>query len=237
MRPVLAPLATILLLVTTHVASASTPLALDDLSDDHRKHVTCTMLAGVAADEFERGLRKDTYGLGQDDLERLGEGLAELLAGAYSADAETTRALLKAEYEVRSAEAMKLAADDVDGPASLFDDLAENCRPQWAAGAVLPPPSYHDKPVDAYFCYALESAFAQALAPQPEIAKVFAGRADRIEEALLEEEGQDQAARQDVRDGLANLAASFDIPTWDALPEVEAEAIMTWCDTLAGPDE
>jgi len=112
----------------------------------------------------------------------------------------------------------------------------------WFGPAPLPPPpSYAGVPVDGHLCFALINAFADAMrgpkgADTP-ISMVFAGRANRIEAGLIARAGDDDAALNSVRESLLAAADKFDTAAFDALEEPEAEAIMNWCEKLAGPDE
>jgi hypothetical protein len=234
-----AALAVLLLAAQPVAASADSPLTIDALSYERQLQLRCTMLAGVIVDEHERGVADDARGLGQEDLERLGEGLAEVLAAEDGADSAATRALLKAQFEDFS---MAISDDGAEDAKARFDELATTCQPLWFGPAPLPqPPAYADKPVDAYLCFALNSAFSDAMVQgaggDTPISMVFARRANRIEAGLMEKAGDDEAAAEQVGSDLLGAAADFDAVAFDALEEREAETIMTWCDKLAGPDD
>ncbi|MDG2003885.1 MAG: hypothetical protein P8J20_11190 [Novosphingobium sp.] len=236
-------MAAILAATVSFAASAETEpsansLTVETLSAERQLRLRCTMLAGVIVDEHERGVRDDALGLDQDIIERLGENLAGLLSSEYGADDGTTHDLLKSEFERFSA----TAATDPEATKSEFDELTLSCEPVWFGPPPLPTaPHYAGKQVDANLCFALHGAFAEAISARQggdtDISKVFARRANRIEAALLDKAGDDDAARECVVEKLRTAAANLDVVAFDALDEPHAETIMTWCERLAGPDE
>ena len=221
---------------------AQTPVTLDMLSPEHGHQLHCTMLAGLIVHEHDRGVRQDSEGLAEADVERLGEALAATLEPAYGADAETTRALLKQEFESFAATFVESPDAGSDAQLAVFEEAVSGCRALWSGPTPLPPaPSYNGKPVDALFCFALNSVFSSATYMQAgsdtPISIEFARRANRFEAGLVEKAGDDAAALRAADDAMLAAIDTFDTPAWDALAEPEAEKIMSWCEKLAGPDE
>lgn len=219
-------------------APARQPLSLTDLSSEQRHQLRCTMVAGAIVHDVERGAMRDSFGLGPSDVERLTEGLGAALAAQHGADAETTRALLTADFEAYAAELANASPEEAQARLQQF---AAGCRSLWSGDGMVPQaPTFHGRSVDAPFCFALNSVLSQAARDQAggdtASSMAFARRANRIEAALLARAGKDEAALQAAQDSLLAAIDSFDAAAWDALEEQAAEAIMIWCEQLAGPD-
>jgi hypothetical protein len=220
------------LLLGQSLAMAGEPIAIDDLSDDDRQQVRCTALAGALAMEAERGASERQNNLTMERVQIMGDQLHSTLAENYGADEAQTQALIKAEYEALTFGAVQ------NGPV-WADQQKQSCAELW--GAAEPPgPSYNGEPVDAAFCNTVWTMFAEAMAQMPgdsaRIAPIFQARADRIRAQMIAEEGGDAKAEALVDAVLAISDSNLVPEEWEALPEVEAEAIMGWCEGLAGPD-
>lgn len=112
---------------------------------------------------------------------------------------------------------------------------------QIAAAASSPAvPRFAGAAVSPTFCFALNARFSDAIRQKEgrdtAESMAFARRANRIELALLEPFGDDDA-RSEQRAKLIAAIEAFDVKAFDALPEPEAEAIITHCLGLAGNDE
>ncbi len=215
------------------IAVAGEPIAIDDLSVGDRQQVRCTALAGALAMEAERGASERQNDLTMGRVQIMNDKLQTTLAENYGADDAQTQALIKVEYE-----ALTLGSAQ-NGP-PWADQQKQACADLWAA-AEPPAPSYQGGPVDTAFCNTLWTTFAEAMATMPgdsaRIAPIFQARADRIRANMIAEEGGDTKAAAMVDALLAISDSNFDVEEWDALPELEAEEIMLWCERQAGPDE
>lgn len=91
------------------------------------------------------------------------------------------------------------------------------------------------------FCFALNARFADAIRQQAgedtAASMAFARRANRIEKAVLAPHQGDVDAQAAEEKKLRVAVENFDFKSFDALPEAEAEAIITQCAELSGPDE
>lgn len=110
------------------------------------------------------------------------------------------------------------------------------------AGPVLAAaPHFAGVAVTPVFCFALNASIADAIRQKAGSdtaeSMAFSRRANRIELAVLAPHGDDVEARATEEMKLREALENFDVKAFDTLPEVEAEAIMTHCLTLAGPDE
>ncbi len=231
-RPITIVAATALLLGQS-LAVAGEPIAIADLSDDNRQLVRCTALAGALAMEAERGASEQHNELTMERVQIMGDQLQATLAENYGADEAQTQALIKAEYQALTFGAVQ------NGPV-WADQQKQACAELWGE-AEPPAPSYNGEPVDAAFCNTVWSMFAEAMAQMPgdsaRIAPIFQARADRIRTQMIADEGGDDKGEALVDAVLAISDSNLAPEEWDALPEVEAEAIMGWCEGMAGPDE
>lgn len=212
---------------------AAEPVTLNDLSANRALELRCTMVAGLIVSEHARGVRKDNRGLDGAQVQRLGDALAAALAADHGADAAHTRSLLKEDFEYF---ARTLAEDDVKEAARVLDELSATCRPIWdGERPIIPAPRAAAVAVpdaDPPRCFALMASIAEAIRQSAKgdtaESMAFARMANRIEASWLVG-GGDLAALGSARD-------QFDADAFDALAEPEAEAIITGCQTLAGPD-
>ena len=200
------------------------------LAPQHQQDLRCTMLALSLAQEAERGASGEGYEPSREQAEALAEGVADFFNAAYDLDKEATRALIKADYEAFSREAAERF--DAEGPA-WAEAQAEACLGYWGASVDAgkggeAPTAPDGTPVDAFYCVGMSYAFfAKAHAENSEVAAHFKVQGDRIADRIM-----DGAEDGNVAE-LGEAIAAFDVESFDALEEAEAETIMLWCEALS----
>lgn len=207
-------------------------IAPSDLTPELREQARCAMLAGVLVEEKRRGANDGVYAPPPATAKALGDALHAELSEKYGAGESATRGLLKVLYEE-----FTLGAAE-QGPVWAEGQIT-SCVSRWqSAGQDSPaPPGPYGEPVDGFYCYALNSVFADATAShkgnEAGVSQHFRDKAEKVAERLRDESGGSPSALAATDVAMAAEADAFDVQAFDALPEVEAETIMLWCDGFA----
>lgn len=102
------------------------------------------------------------------------------------------------------------------------------------------PPVFAGAPVSSAFCYALNAIFADAIRQQAKrdtaVSMAFSRAAARIEAKVMAPFADNVEARVAEEAKLLAALERFDEKAFDALQEPEAEAIISYCNDMAGPD-
>jgi hypothetical protein len=243
LRPLLALAAALLPLALTLPAMAAQP-QLRDLSPKQAQQVRCTMLAGLVLYEHKRGKMPDARGVNDAVVDHLGSATSAMMEADHGIGAVETKALLKADFEAFTAAI--LAPGKPKFAEAELEKAMTGCASIWAAAATgaAASPAPHGPSVTAItpaYCYALNARFADAIRQKAgrdnAESMAFSRAANRIEAAVMAPHGDDVDARVAEEAMLLEALENFDVGTFDALPETEAEAIMTRCQRLAGADE
>lgn len=208
-----------------------------ELGETRRKELRCATVALFAT---EAGKGRDltrSLGLTSEASEVLAGTLTEALIDETGKDAGEVRALFSTDLSAFTEEVRPA----VDPAAAVVAALGE-CRPLYdtivvndgpdgyvtglAPTEVLVDPAYPN-PVA---CFALLSAFAEAMTPKSEGRKSLSDGVQRIRSAWLANPDAGSSAEHD----LTMAAINFDREAFSALPEAKAEDRIIYCMRLGG---
>ncbi|MEY4270794.1 MAG: hypothetical protein RLZZ58_2010 [Pseudomonadota bacterium] len=222
--------------------------AMEALPPARRGEMRCAMLGELVFHEYKRGVTINKYGLSGEKTEILSGAVAEAIMAEQGIGEALVRAMYKQDFEDFSSAMLGGSSDPAVGE-RLLDDAMATCAPLYASikvegdregtvGALSPlmlPPIAAIE-IEAPYCYALFFNFGDAIRQKEgrdtAESMAFTRKANRIESAMIADGG---GAAQ-VAAALVAAVAKFDTDAFDALPEADAETIMSACDTIAGPD-